>query len=197
MPEATAAEVRANGGVTFAEIEEAAAERLEQLVEVDPLTVFLITTPLGIPTEVVQLATDQPLSAAPGTYADLAPYFAVLCGATLAASYGAFSPQGVELGGRLAGQQFCLSVVKTLTFAASYILVQATPTLAADAAALLSDTASQSPIIRELAAVMVCAALMIGVILRQEVILFEYIGVSAAARLQAAAAADLEQEPAS
>ena len=62
-------------GVTLNELQQITAERLEELVEIDPLTVFLIVAPCGLPGLVLEVTTLNRY--VPGDGAGLVPFIVV------------------------------------------------------------------------------------------------------------------------
>ena len=186
-------EVRSRGGLTKSGLESFTADVLEELVEVDPLTIFLITTPIELPALVLQLTTDQPLLAAPGEYLEYElPFFGAVSAFILSLSYGLFlSPQALDAGEELRGESFVIDAVKVLTFAASYILVAGSAQVSQDLFAVLGGAAT-TPIVSELAAVSACLVAMVTVLARQSSVLFEFINAAGLARLKASPSAEYE-----
>ena len=186
-------EVRSRGGLTKSGLESFTADVLEELVEVDPLTIFLITTPIELPALVLQLTTDQPLLAAPGEYLEYElPFFGAVSAVILSLSYGLFlSPEALDAGEELRGESFVIDAVKVLTFAASYILVAGSAQVSQDLFAVLGGAAT-TPIVSELAAVSACLVAMVTVLARQSSVLFEFINAAGLARLKASPNAEYE-----
>ena len=186
-------EVRSRGGLTKSGLESFTADVLEELVEVDPLTIFLITTPIELPALVLQLTTDQPLLAAPGEYLEYElPFFGAVSAFILSLSYGLFlSPEALDAGDELRGESFVIDAVKVLTFAASYILVAGSAQVSQDLFAVLGGAAT-TPIVSELAAVSACLVAMVTVLARQSSVLFEFINAAGLARLKASPSAEYE-----
>ena len=173
---------RAQGGVTVADVQEVAAERLEELVEIDPLTIFLISAPFGLPSLVLQITSKQPIHGAPGDFADLASFVEVASAGVVAASFVCFDARFIALGDQLVPKRFVLKTIKVLAFICSFAFASSAPAFVSDLGVVL-DGAASPVVLTELSGVGICLLALIFVLVTIDGVLFEYIGAATAARL--------------
>jgi hypothetical protein len=189
FPASEAAEYRERGGMTTDDVRAIAAERVEELVEIDPLTIFALTATLGAQGFAIDLQRESGVTSfAAGDYAAAAPLGLLLQVLVVALSYGGFSPGAIDLGQKLLGQRFVLSTIKVLTFSAAFLLLESADLLPADVAALLSGASSQA-VVTETAAGVLGTGVLLAVLARLDAVLFQYIGCAGRARLEAVGAA--------
>ena len=190
FPAEEVAEYREKGGMTADDVRAIAAERVEELVEIDPLTIFLATATLGTPLFALDLTKESGVTSyAAGDYASVAPIAVVLAISIVSLSYGGFSSGSVELGQKLLGKDFVLSTIKSVSFAAAFFLLLGIILAPGDAAALLAGSPSQA-VVTESVVVAFGMSAMLAVLVRLDEVLFEFIGCAGRARLEAVGASD-------
>ena len=172
------------GGVTLDDLKEFAAERLEELVEIDPLTVFLIVATVGLPGLVVQITADVPVGTyVPGEATELIPFLIAASAAVVAASFALFNERVIALGDRLVSERFVLKAVKVLAFIAAYAVADDAPAFVEVAGAALHGDATAA-VLTDLGGLGVTLAAALLVIVRIDRILFEYVSAASSARLK-------------
>ena len=185
FPAEEAAEYRERGGMTADDVRAIAAERVEELVELDPLTIFLATATLGTPLFALDLTKESGVSSyVAGDYASVAPVAVFFALSIVSMSYGGFSSGSVELGQKLLGKDFVLSTIKSVSFAAAFFLLVGIYLAPGDAAALLAGSPSQAVVTESVVVAFAMSAMMV-VLVRLDEVLFEFIGCAGRARLEA------------
>ena len=186
VDECEVAEYRERGGLTTDNLRGIASERIEELVEIDPLTIFALTALIGTRGFAVDLQREGDFANfAAGDYAADAPLFVFLSFAIVALSYAGFSSGSIDLGQKLLGQRFVLSTIKVLNFSAVFILLLCLPLVPGDATALLGGAPSPA-IVTESVGIALSVAAALAVLVRIDVVLFEFIGCAGRARVEAA-----------
>lgn len=185
VSDADVAAYRERGGMTTDDLRAIAAERIEELVELEPLTIFMLTTLFATGGLAVDLQRDGGLDAfVAGDYVGNAPASVVIMSALVGLSYAGFRPGVVGLGRRLLGQRFVLTAIKVLNFSAAFFLLLALDLVPAEASALLAGAPSQAAV-TESAVVALSLGASIAVLVRLDEILFQFIGCAGRARLEA------------
>lgn len=181
------------GGITCANLKDITAKIFEELIELDPLTIFLITTPIEIPALVLELTTDEASRQIAGASVHVPPYLVALCCTVLALSFTLFRNRVVDIGESLRGNSFVLFSIKELTLVAAYILAASTPVLMTDLLALRTSSVS-SEVFNETAALTFGVILMFMVLARMNAVLLEYIGAASFQYLRLAAQASAGED---
>lgn len=184
FPAEEAAEYRERGGLTTDDVRALAGERVEELVEIDPRTIFALTATLGTEGFATDLQRGNFNSFEPGDYAAGAPLTVVLLTALAALSYAGFRPGPVDLGQKLFGPEFVLSSIKVLSFAAAFLLCTAVVLVPVDTAALLAGSAPSQAVVTESAVVALSIGVPLAVLVRLGDVLFQFIGSASRARLE-------------
>ena len=175
--------VGTKGGVTLNDLKEISAERLEDLVEIDPLTVFLIVATFGLPGLVLQITTDQVTTYVPGDVAEVVPFVVVASAGVVAASFALFSETIIALGDGLVAERFVLKAVKVLAFIAAYA-VAGNAQAFVQAVGVVLDGGANAAVLTELGGLGASLVAALLVIVRVDSVLFEYVGAASAARLE-------------
>lgn len=183
VPSEEAAEVQSKGGLTVEDIKELTSERLEEVVELSPLIIFLLLTPISIFTVAIELTAAQPLSASPGDYYPLLPIVLAINAVAVSMNYATFSQRGIALGEQFFGRGFVPSSIQALTFFPAYVAVAVAPLLLQDSALLLSGSAPFE-VVAESAIFLVLYACIALQLVRLNTILFEYVAAGCLARFK-------------